>query len=123
MLFCDIILIDIKLKGCGFLAKNHRVTVTLNSDEYEQLKYWATKHECSINEYLKHAIDQSIAYENKDYDLPTLEIQRLNQLVDVITVLSSNVQSLESVTINGFDSLLGLTRGDNYLLEDEDGEV
>lgn len=102
---------------------NHRITVTVTNDMYERLKYWSARHECSINEYLKHALEQSIAHENKDYDLPELEIQRLNQIVDVITVLSSNIQSLESVTISGFDSLLGLTRGDNYLLENEDGEI
>ena len=62
--------------------------------------------------------------ENEDYDLPTLETRRLNQIVDALTTLSHNVQSLESVTTSGFDSLLGLTRGDNYLLEtDEDGEI
>lgn len=103
--------------------KNHRVTVTIDNDTYERLKYWSARHECSINEYLKHALERSIAYENKDYDLPELEIQRLNQIIDVITVLSSNIQSLESVTVSGFDSLLGLTRGDNYLLENEDGEI
>lgn len=102
---------------------SHRVTTTLTDDQYERLKYWAQKKGVSINEYLNDAIDRVIRYENKDYDLPELEIQRLNQLIDVITTLSSNVKSLEDVTISGFDSLIGLTRGDNYLLEAEDGEI
>ncbi len=33
------------------------------------------------------------------------------------------LQSLESVVIHGFDSLLKLTKGDNYLLEHQDGEI
>jgi uncharacterized SAM-binding protein YcdF (DUF218 family) len=74
----------------------------------------------SVNEYIKEAIELAIRHENKDYDLPALEIQRLNQLVDNIAVLSSNVKSVEEVVIHGFDSLLGLTKGDNYLLEHED---
>ena len=82
----------------------HRVTVTIDDDMYEKLKYWATM-------------------ENGDYDLPKAEILRLNQLIETISVLSSDVKSLESVTIHGFDSLLNLTRGDNYLLEEEDGEI
>lgn len=102
---------------------SHRVTTTLTDDQYERLKYWTQKKGVSINEYLNDAIDRAIRYENKDYDLPELEIQRLNQLIDVITTLSSNVKSLEDVTISGFDSLIGLTRGDNYLLEAEDGEI
>lgn len=97
-----------------------RVTVSLSPDEYQRLQYWSDRKNMSINEYLKASVEHMIAYDNGDYDLPTLEIQRLNQLVDVITTLSSNVNSLESVVISGFDSLLGLTRGDNYLLEDSD---
>lgn len=101
----------------------HRVTVTLDNDKYEQLKYWAARRERSINEYLGDAIELAIRFENGDYDLPKLEVQRLNQLVDVVTTLSSNIQSLEGIVVHGFDSLLGLTRGDNYLLENEDGEL
>lgn len=56
-------------------------------------------------------------------DLPTLEIARLNQLIDQMKSLSTNVANPEAVTINGFDSLMGLTRGDNYLLDAEDGEI
>lgn len=104
-------------------AMTHRVTTTLSEAEFKTLEFWAEKKGVSINEYLKDALQLAIRWENKDYDLPTLEIQRLNQMLDVITVLSSNVQSLESVVVSGFDSLLGLTRGDNYLLEQEDGDV
>ena len=102
---------------------SHRVTVTLDDDSYERLKYWAAKNNCSLNEYLRDAYLNQIRMENEDYDLPTLEARRLNQIIDVVTTLSHNIQSLESVTTSGFDSLLGLTRGDNYLLEQEDGEI
>ena len=100
-----------------------RVTTTLSSDDYERLKYWAASHEMSVNEYIRAAILFKIQWDNKDYPMAPMEVHRLNQLVDVITVLSSNVRSLEQVTVSGFDSLLGLTRGDNYLLEEEDGEL
>lgn len=100
-----------------------RVTTTLDSDDFERLKYWAASHEMSINEYIKQAILFKIQWDNQDYKLAPMEIQRMNQLVDVITVLSSNLRSLEQVVVSGFDSLLGLTRGDNYLLEEEDGEL
>ena len=102
---------------------SHRVTATLDDDMYERLKYWAGKKGLSINEYLAESIDLSIRRENKDYDLPELEIQRLNQLIDTITVLSMNVKSLEDITVSGFDSLLSLCKGDSYLMEAEDGEI
>lgn len=103
--------------------KRLRLTVTVNETLRQQVAYWADKREMSLNEYLLYALERAIAHENRDYDLPELEIQRLNQLIDVVTTLSQNQQSLEQVVVSGFDSLLGLTRGDNYLLEEESGEL
>ena len=100
-------------------ANAKRVTVTLSDDEYMQLVHRAKKHDVSINEYLHDCIEHMINWEAADYDLPTAEIRRLNQLVDGISVLSRNVKGLEDVITSGFDSLLGLTRGDNYLLEQD----
>ena len=85
--------------------------------------HWAKKNGITINEFLKNAIDFYVAYQNKDYDIPTLEVQRLNQLVDTTAVLSSNVSALEKIITSGFDSLISLTRGDNYLLDEDDGEL
>lgn len=102
---------------------NRRLTATIKEEEYQQIAYWSEKHECSVNDYLREAILSAIKRENSDYDLPTLEQQRLNQLVDRVDVMSANMQSLEQVIVAGFDSLLGLCKGDNYLLENEDGEI
>lgn len=101
----------------------YRFTATVSDKLYEHVTYWADKKGISINELLRDAIELYIAHENKDYDLPTLEIQRLNQLIDAIGVLSSNVNSLEKVTTSGFNSLIDLTRGDNYLLDKDDGDI
>lgn len=102
--------------------KPKAMTIRLDVDTMERIEYWAARRQMSKNEYIAAAIDHMIAWENKDYDLPTAEIQRLNQLVDLVMSLNSNVRSLEQMTQSGFDSLLGLTRGDNYLLEqDEEG--
>lgn len=104
-------------------AERRRITIRISEEDYERLKFWAAKKQFKINEYVQDAIDQAIKRENGDYDLPSAETARLNQLIDVVTELSSNVRSLEDVTTSGFDSLLGLTRGDNYLLEHENGEL
>lgn len=101
----------------------HRLTLRLTDEEFKLLEYWAARREMSINEYMIESLSHMIKRENGDYDLPTAEIARLNQLIEVVMSLSSNVKSLENVTVSGFDSLLGLTRGDNYLLEHEDGEI
>lgn len=100
-----------------------RVTATVTEETYNRLCYWAEKNGISINQYLNEAIDMKIAYENKDYPLSTLEVARLDQLIDGQAVMSSNMKSLEAVVTSMADSLLGLVKGDNYLLEHQDGEI
>lgn len=99
------------------------IFVRLSSDDKQRVEYWADKHGfSSVNEYVAEAVVEKIQRENLDYDLPTLEIARLNELVDQIAALAKNSANLERVVTTGFDSLIGLTRGDNYLLDDEDGQ-
>ncbi|MFF4410711.1 hypothetical protein [Streptomyces sp. NPDC001404] len=97
--------------------------VRLDPDDKQRAEYWADKRGfSSLNEYVAEAVVEKIRRENHDYDLPTLEIARLNELVDQVAALAKNSANLERVVTTGFDSLIGLTRGDNYLLDDEDGE-
>lgn len=98
----------------------HRMTLRLDDAEYETVRFWAAKLGISENEFVSEAIGLKIRHVNGDYDLPTAEIQRLNQLIDLIGSLASNISNLEDVTVNGFNSLISLTRGDNYLLDDND---
>ena len=97
-----------------------RVTATLTQDEYDKLAYIAEKKGVSMSDALRDAIMLLIRYENEDYyPLAKLEAERINQLVDCITILSSNLKNLENITIEGFSSLLNLTRGDNYLFDED----
>lgn len=101
------------------MAQN-RVTAVVNDDDYERIKYWADKKGMSINDYVRYALDIAIKRENKDYDLPSLEAARLNQLVDAINALTFNTANLEHIVTNGFDSILRLTRGENYLMDNDE---
>ena len=98
--------------------------VRISPDDKQRVQYWADKRGYpSASMYAAEAVVEKIQRENLDYDLPTLEIARLNQLVDEVKALSTNQANLERVITQGFDSIIGLTRGDNYLLDDEDGEL
>ncbi len=98
-----------------------RVTATVDSNTYDKLVYIAEKKNISISELLREAIDLEIRYDNEDYyPLAKLEAQRINQITDHLAILSSNVANLEKLTIEGFNSLINLTKGDNYLYEDDD---
>lgn len=50
-------------------------------------------------------------------------MQRINQLTGTVVALQSSVDNLTDVTVNGFDAIAGLARGDNYLVKAEDGEL
>lgn len=110
-------------KDAAGTEARERTVIRLHPDTKERAKYWAAKANVSVNEYMAEAVEEKIRRENGDYDLPTLEIARLNQLIDHMASLTTNVGNLEIVTTRGFDSLMGLTRGDNYLLDEEDGEL
>lgn len=104
-------------------AGTHRLTLRLSEKDYDRLSYWAEHAGVSMNEFVPMILDRWVDIENGNYELPTLEAARLNQLIDTVLGMSKNMQSLETVVINGFDSLLQLTKGDNYLLaHQEDGE-
>ncbi|WP_284982336.1 hypothetical protein [Arthrobacter sp. efr-133-TYG-118] len=104
--------------------KRERAVLRLGRDMKQRAEYWAQKRGySSVNEYMADAVDEKIRRENLDYDLPTLEIARLNQLVDEVKALSTNQANLERVITAGFDSLISLTRGDSNYLLDEDGEL
>ena len=98
-----------------------RVTAVLPPDDLERVRYWAKSHGGSVNEYVRTAVEEAIRRENRDYDLPTLEIARLNQLIDAMGAMSANLRNLEHIVSDGFDQFVRLTRGENYLdLHEED---
>lgn len=100
-----------------------RKTLRFHPDTMQQVSYWAKKQDVDENEFLVTAVEEKIARMNGDYPLQTLEQMRLNQLIDEIRALSTNSANLERVVTVGFDSLIGMTRGDSYLLDDESGEL
>ena len=104
------------------MGKLHQLTVRIDEDDYQKMLYWSKQKGMSLSEYIKAAVDLKIRWDNQDYDLAPLEIQRLNQLIDIITILSENQKSLESVVISRFDAMLALTQGDTYLLDGDAGE-
>lgn len=103
-------------------GRNKQVLFKVTEEEHERISYWAEKEGLSISEFLRQCVELHIRMAMGDYDLPRLEVQRLNQLVDSVASLSSNIGSLEQVVTSGFTTLLGLTRGDAYLLDEEVGD-
>ena len=92
-------------------------------DDHNFLVYWSEQFGMDQTDFLITAMRHYVKWRNQDYDLPTAEIQRLNQMIDAVQSLVVNHEHLEKSVVNGFDAMLGMIRGDNYLVEDEDGEL
>lgn len=103
--------------------KTARFTLRLHEGQMEELEYWSEKQQLSKSEFLTEAMYHYIAWVNSDYDLPTAEVARLNQMLESMESLVVSNRNLENTVINGFDSLIGLTKGDNYLTVDESGDI
>lgn len=105
--------------------KREHVGIRLHPDTKERAKYWAERRGySSVNEYFVDAIEDKIRRENGDFDVPNLLLARLTQLIDEVKASSTNQANLERVVTSGFNSLIGLTRGEDYLSDlTEDGEL
>lgn len=99
------------------------VKIRLHADLIERVRYWSEREGLSANEYMALAIEEKVGRANGDFDIPALGIQRMNQLIDEVAAMSTNLHNLETVVTSGFDSILGLTRGDSYLQDADDGEL
>lgn len=104
-------------------SKNKRLSMRWYEDDYNKLVYWSEKFDMDMTEFLVTAMHHYIKWKNGDYDLPTAEMQRLNQMIDAVHNLTVSHEHLEQSVINGFDAMLGIIRGDNYLIEKEDGDL
>lgn len=104
------------------LTKDSRVRVTLRMDDnfYNMVKYWANKENMSVNNFLLYCIETTMDLKNGNYHIPDLLITRLTQLIESNYILTENFQQLEDVCNQGFKSLIDLTRGANYLMDDGD---
>jgi len=110
-------------KGSDRAKKTERHNMRLYPADSQFLVYWADQFGMDQTEFLITAMRHYVKWRNQDYELPTAEIQRLNQMVDAVQSLVVSHEHLEKSVVNGFDAMLGIIRGDNYLVEEEDGEL
>lgn len=52
-----------------------------------------------------------------DYDLPSLEAHRLNQIIDTLEVVSANMSCLQDIVQSNFVNLMAVAHGTNYLMD------
>lgn len=104
-------------------VRNRKMSLRLTELEHQRLTHYAEKWGMSKTELLLDGVDHYIKWVNSDYDLPTAETARLNQLIDAVDRLSVNAQNTEKTMVSGFNTILGLSKGENMFSEPEEGEL
>ncbi|KQY91013.1 hypothetical protein ASD24_24775 [Paenibacillus sp. Root52] len=104
-------------------TKEERESLRLLKEDKGFIKYWAEVFDMNKTELMMRSVRHYVAWRNQDFDLPTAEMQRLNQLIDAMNNMVSSNERLANTVTNGFDSMMGIMRGENYLLETEDGDL
>lgn len=103
--------------------KSARASMRLLSEDKAFIAYWAQVYDMDSTELMMRAVRHYVGWKNQDFDLPTAETQRLNQLIDAMENMASSNDRLANTVTNGFDAMMGIMRGDNYLLEPENGDL
>lgn len=102
------------------MDKEKRLSGRISDDEYDKLTYYADKLGVSKVDFLMYSMNHTIKWMNQDYDLPTAEVKRLNQLIDSQEKLVEEVSQLQAVMLNSFNALFGFMRGSSPLQVDDD---
>ena len=98
-------------------AMEYRANVRMSEELYNSINYWAQKKGVKVTDYIRDALLLQIKRDNKDYDLPSLEAHRLNQIIDSLELVSANMSCLQDIVQSNFGNLLAVVSGTNYLMD------
>lgn len=98
-------------------ALEYRANVRMTEDLYNSINYWAEKKGVKVTDYIRDALLLQIKRDNKDYDLPSLEVHRLNQIIDTLEMVSANMSCLQDIVQSNFVNLMTVVNGTNYLMD------
>ncbi|MDE6914040.1 MAG: hypothetical protein K2P35_10155 [Lachnospiraceae bacterium] len=98
-------------------AMEYRANVRMSEELYNSINYWAEKKGVKVTDYIRDALLLQIKRDNKDYDLPSLEAHRLNQIIDSLELVSANMSCLQDIVQSNFGNLLAVVSGTNYLMD------
>lgn len=101
----------------------YRANVRMTRDLYDSINYWADKKGVKVTDYIRDALILQIKRDNKDYDLPSLEAHRLNQIIDALEAMSANVSCLQDMFRSNFVNFMEMISGTNYLIDSNESEA
>lgn len=92
-----------------------RKEISLPKDVIDKIAYWADNRDMTFSEMVDASTSLYIKFINEDYDLPTLEQRRLNELIESQYRIADELKQLQQTVMNTSAVLLRTTNGSNYL--------
>ena len=96
-----------------------RLTVRMPQSLGAQVEYWSSEQGISQNEFASDAVFEKVARCKGDHiaDANSETVAVLNQFTDRMAALEYSVNHLTRIVMTAVNSVMLLTRGDNYLLD------
>lgn len=96
-----------------------RLTVRMSQQFGAQVEYWASQQGVSQNEFAADALFEKILRCKGDHiaDANSETVAVINQFTDRMAALEYSVNHLTRIVMTVANSVMLLTRGDNYLLD------
>lgn len=106
------------------MAKNDekRITVRLSEEDYDRIKHFAKREDTSVNQFIIDAANHYADWILKDFDVPTAEVKRLNQLIESMNRLTASSEAVHSTVINAVDSIYNMTLDKDLFSQDKGGD-
>lgn len=95
-----------------------RVEFRVPSDFFVKLDHFAKKEGISRSEFITEACEHYMNQIVTDFNVPVASVQRINQLVEGMTAMERRMFTLENVVDTGLRSIIDLTKGENYLMDE-----
>ena len=76
----------------------------------------------SKTQFIVYSVQLAIDVKNDNFTDPTFALNRINELATRISIMEDKLDSISDSVISGFNSLISITRNENYLdqYSDED---
>lgn len=90
------------------------IHIKLPRDFVDKMDYWQRKLGYNQRvDFFEACVERYIAFANGDYQLPSAEVQRLNQLITAIKLNTDQLNILQKTVDSGFSTILNLDEGND----------
>ncbi len=97
------------------VSKVRKMSVRFPEEAMKQVESWAKLRQVSINDWITDAIYLKLSHENGHYNVPDIMTARMNQLLTAQEAGSRQLENIENLVMQLFQTVLSLENGEDSL--------